>query len=282
MTKYKLANFLVASLLSLGAVSPALAVDEKPAPPATGAQKVNLAVTHTLDVQAKEDAISRIFNGAIKLCESLSCTVVQSTLSKSDGSLHMRTSPEAFKSILIAVEAQGEIMNHVVESEDYSQEIIRTQASIKNIIEFRDAFRIGEGRNINEALEISKEISDMQMELAKLSSSLARLQQQTAVNDVNIRVFPEHIRSKKEETSFKSITENFWDSIDDVKQTTTVFITFLVVAIPWLVTAIILFFIGLVIKRFLPRNAKYNAKNQKSDAVIKIVPETVDIQGPKK
>jgi len=147
-----------------------------------------LAVRHDLQIQTEADAVEAAWRQANEACEAAGCEVLGSTLIRDDqrrpasAQLEARVPPDKLDAFLKQVSALGSVGQHSKTAEDKTDEVIDTDARLKNMSEFRDHLRglMGTpGAKLKDLIDVERELVRVQSELDSLASRRKALSNQT-------------------------------------------------------------------------------------------------------
>jgi hypothetical protein len=138
-----------------------------------------LAVRHDLQIQTEADAVEAAWRQANEACEAAGCEVLGSTLTHDDqrrpasAQLEARVPPDKLEAFLKQVSALGSVGQHSKTAEDRTDEVIDTEARLKNMSEFRDNLRrlmATQGAKLKDLIDVERELVRVQSELDSLAS----------------------------------------------------------------------------------------------------------------
>lgn len=147
-----------------------------------------LAVRHDLQIQTEATAVEQAWRQANEACEAAGCEVLSSTLVRDDprrpahAQLEARVSPDKLDAFLKQVSALGSVGQHSKTAEDKTDEVIDTDARLKNMSEFRDHLRslMGTpGAKLKDLIEVERELVRVQSDIDSLASRRKALSNQT-------------------------------------------------------------------------------------------------------
>ena len=147
-----------------------------------------LAVRHDLQIQTEANAVEQAWRQANEACEAAGCEVLGSTLIHDDhrrpasAQLEARVPPDKLDAFLKQVSALGSVGQHSKTAEDKTDEVIDTDARLKNMSEFRDHLRSlmsTPGAKLKDLIEVERELVRVQSELDSLASRRKALSNQT-------------------------------------------------------------------------------------------------------
>jgi hypothetical protein len=147
------------------------------------------AVRHELLLQTADPAaVEPAWRRAEQACEAVGCEVLGSMLMRDDtrgpagAQLEARLPPDKLEAFLQQVSALGSVGQHSKTAEDKTDEVIDTEARLRNMTELRDKLRglLGtrEAR-LRDLLEVERELARVQADLDSLAARRKALAQQT-------------------------------------------------------------------------------------------------------
>jgi hypothetical protein len=147
-----------------------------------------LAVRHDLQIQTEADRVEQAWRQANEACEVAGCEVLGSTLVRDDprrpasAQLEARVPPDKLDAFLKQVSALGSVGQHGKTAEDKTDDVIDTDARLKNMSEFRDHLRSlmsTPGAKLKDLIEVERELVRVQSEIDSLASRRKALSNQT-------------------------------------------------------------------------------------------------------
>jgi hypothetical protein len=200
-----------------------------PPPPPPGTVGRFIAVTHRFVVETSESELSKDWESVLKLCGRLDCEVLSSSITSKTasappkGEISLRIAPGNLDKLFNALNQLATIMEHTTESADKTAEVVDTDAKLKNKTEFRDRLRGMLAKSpggVKEAIEVERELANVQAEIDSLATTQKSLQNQTR-------------------TGALAPIANAWEESGYVvAQSLGSLITFVMAVIPWLVLII--------------------------------------------
>ena len=127
-----------------------------------------IALRHHLQIETQAEKMQAAFDAAVEHCEALNCQILSAIYSREtpysppSASLYVRVPPRNIEIFLSGLAKSGEIMQHSRESEDKTNQVVDTDARIKNLTELRDRLRL----MLNDKSAKFKDIIEVQRELA--------------------------------------------------------------------------------------------------------------------
>ncbi len=106
--------------------------------------KKYIALRHHLQIETPAEKMQVTFDAAIAHCEALNCQLLSANFNRAtpysppSASLYVRIPPRNVEIFLSGLAKNGEVMQHVRDSEDKTSQVVDTDARIKNLTELRD------------------------------------------------------------------------------------------------------------------------------------------------
>ncbi|HEX6703866.1 MAG TPA: DUF4349 domain-containing protein [Albitalea sp.] len=147
-----------------------------------------LAVRHELQIFTAADGVEVAWRQANDACAAAGCELLASTLARDDrrhpaqATLEARVPPDQLDGFLRQVSALGSVGHHHKTAEDKTDEVIDTEARLKNMAAFRDNLRrlmATPGARLKDLVEVERELVRVQSELDSLASRRKSLASQT-------------------------------------------------------------------------------------------------------
>ena len=148
-----------------------------------------------MSLQTDADAVETAWRQANEACAAAGCEVLNSTLVRDDqrrpahAQLELRIAPDKLDGFLAEVSALGSVGQHSKTAEDKTDEVIDTEARLKNMSEFRDNLRrlmATPGAKLKDVIEVERELVRVQSELDSLASRRKALASQTDMVHVSL------------------------------------------------------------------------------------------------
>jgi hypothetical protein len=185
------------------------------------------------------------FDAAVKHCEMLNCQPLSANYNKEtqyrppSASLSLRVPPRSVEIFLTGLSKNGEVIQHGRDSEDKTNQVVDTDARIKNLTSLRDRLRSmldDKTAKFKDIIEVERELANTQSELDGLSSMRKILSLETDLVAVNIdftakQGITEHVFFTPVLSSIKNAGRVMMESFAGV-------ITFVMSAIPWLIIGV--------------------------------------------
>jgi hypothetical protein len=146
-----------------------------------------------------------------------------SSIGEDTGELSLRVAPEDLPRLFSAL--GGSVKQHTTQSEDKIGTVIDVEAKLKNLTGFRDSLRamLPRASAVKDAVEIQRELTDVQSELDALATRRKVLANETEKVAVEIA-----FRPREAAGALSPLAATFMDSLAAL-------ITTLVAAVPWLI-----------------------------------------------
>ena len=180
-------------------------------PPATPQQRVLaerapdapqrrlLAVRHELQLVTDPEAVESAWRQANEACAAAGCELLSSQLVRDDqrqpaqAALEARVPPAQLEAFLARVTALGQVGRHTRGAEDKTDEVIDTDARLRNMAEFRDHLRrlmATPGARLKDLIEVERELARVQTEIDSLASRQKSLAALTGKVHVHLTITP--------------------------------------------------------------------------------------------
>lgn len=206
-----------------------------------------LAVRHELSAEVPSDQLPAAWTTVRDLCGTLRCELLSSTMQRETpqqpghASLEMRVLPADVDAVLGSVAGVAQVVAHNTTSEDKTAEVIDIEAHIQNRTEFRDGLRAmlsdtKTRRDLGDLLAIQRTLADTQAQLDSSATQRKLLAQQTSKQHLTI-----HFAAKRVlvgGTSYNPIRNALHNAGAALAESAGALITFLAVALPWLLLAV--------------------------------------------
>lgn len=215
-----------------------------------------IALRHDISIMSPAEAVESAWQQAQDACVAAGCEVLASVLSRdeqrrpSSASLQARVPPGALDAFLAKVTKLGSVGQHAQTADDKTDDVVDTDARLKNMVAFRDRLRgllATPGARLKEVIEVERELVRVQSELDSLTSRRKVLSQQTDMVHVNLHF--QAIPSVLETGIWVPVREAvlgagrvFADSLAKI-------IALTVFLLPWVMVALTLFVIARAIRR---------------------------------
>ncbi|MEO8155004.1 MAG: DUF4349 domain-containing protein [Rhizobacter sp.] len=217
-----------------------VASDMAEAPPQEAPLRRYLAVRHELLIQTEAEAVEAAWRQANDACAVAGCEVLGSTLMHDDqrrpatAQLEARVPPDKLDAFLKQVSALGSVGQHSKTAEDKTDEVIDTEARLKNLAEFRDSLRrmlATPGAKLKDLIDVERELVRVQSELDSLASRRKALANQT--DKVHVSLSFSARPSVLESGMWSPVSEAITGAGRMLAHSVAGLISFVVVALPW-------------------------------------------------
>lgn len=171
-----------------GAAAPVLQAEEAPL-------RRYVALRHDINIMTPAEAVESAWQQAQDACVAAGCEVLASVVSRdeqrrpSSASLQARVPPGALDAFLARVTKLGSVGQHAQTADDKTDDVIDTDARLKNMVAFRDRLRgllATPGARLKEVIEVERELVRVQSELDSLTTRRKALSQLTDMVHVNL------------------------------------------------------------------------------------------------
>ena len=225
-----------------------------------------IALRHHLQIETSAEQMQAAFDAAVAHCEALSCQLLSANYNKEtpysppSASLSVRVPPRNVAIFLDGLAKNGEVMQHSRDSEDKTNQVVDTDARIKNLTELRDRLRAmlnDKSAKFKDLIEVETQLANTQSELDSFTSMRKVLSLETDLVAVNIDFTA--AQGITEQGFFAPVARAFKDAGHVMMENFGAVITFVVGAIPWLLIGIPLL---LLVRKFWQKlKAKFWAKS---------------------
>ncbi len=149
------------------------------APAAQAEQRRYLALHHSLRIQTVAQGAEQAWRQANQACLAAGCDVLASTLEQEDtrrparASLEARVPPAQLEPFLKQLGGLGTVRQHSKTAEDKTDEVLDTEARLKNMTAYRDRLRqmlLTPNAKLQELIEVERELVKVQSDLDSLAS----------------------------------------------------------------------------------------------------------------
>lgn len=202
----------------------------------------HIAVRHELQLQTDAQAVESAWRRANDACVAAGCEVLVSSVSRDDerrpaqAQLEARVPPDKLQAFLQQVSTLGSVGQHSKTAEDKTDEVIDTEARLKNMVEFRDRLRhlmTTPGARLRELIEVERELVRVQSEIDSLASRRKVLSAHTekVLVSINITARP----SVLEDGVWSPVSEAVTGAGRVLARSVGGVISFVVATLPWAV-----------------------------------------------
>jgi hypothetical protein len=211
----------------------------------TNSVKKYIALRHHLQIETPGEQMQASFDAAVQHCEALNCELLSANYNKEtpynppSASLSARVPPRNVAIFLDGLAKNGEVLQHGRDSEDKTNQVVDTDARIKNLTELRDRLRLmltDKSAKFKDVIEVERELSNTQSELDSMLSMRKILSQETDLVAVNINFSAAH--GITEQGFFAPVARALKDAGRVMMESFGSLITFVMSAIPWLLIGI--------------------------------------------
>jgi hypothetical protein len=201
-----------------------------------------IAESHKVEVVTSESQLEKSWESLIAYCGSIQCEVTSSSITtrtsdtEPTGTVFMRVAPGDLRKLLAEVERLGKVAQHTTQREDKTEDVVDTDAKIKNLTSFRDNLRAMLGKpsaTIKDLVEIQQQLTDTQSQLDGETTMRKILANETEKIAVEISFQVERPRGNA--GGFAEIWEALRESGTNLADSTASLITVIVTVIPWLI-----------------------------------------------
>ena len=207
--------------------------------------KKYIALRHSLQIETPGEQMQASFDAAVKHCEALNCELLSANYNKEtpynppSASLSARVPPRNVAIFLDGLAKNGEVLQHGRDSEDKTNQVVDTDARIKNLTELRDRLRImltDKSAKFKDIIDVERELANTQSQLDSMLSMRKILSQETDLVAVNINFSA--AQGITEQGFFAPVARALKDAGRVMMESFGAVITFVMSAIPWLLIGI--------------------------------------------
>ena len=207
--------------------------------------KKYIALRHSLQIETASEQMQASFDAALKHCEALNCELLSANYNKEtpynppSASLSARVPPRNVAIFLDGLAKNGEVLQHGRDSEDKTNQVVDTDARIKNLTELRDRLRLmltDKSAKFKDIIEVERELANTQSQLDSLLGMRKILSQETDLVAVNINFSA--AQGITEQGFFAPVARAFKNAGSVMMESFGAVITFVMGAIPWLLIGI--------------------------------------------
>jgi len=219
--------------------------EPKSATPVNAQTRKYIALRHHLQIETPAERMQAAFDAAVKHCEALNCQLLSANYNREtpysppSASLSLRVPPRNVEIFLSGLAKSGEIMQHGRDSEDKTNQVVDTDARIKNLTELRDRLRLmltDKSAKFKDIIDVERELANTQSELDGMMSMRKILSQETDLVAVNIDFTA--AQGITEQGFFAPVARAIKDAGRVMMESFGAVITFVMSAIPWLLIGI--------------------------------------------
>lgn len=207
--------------------------------------KKYIALRHHLNVEMSAENMQAGFDAALQHCEKLNCQILSANFVKEtpysppSASLSARIPPRNVEIFLSGLAKSGEITQHMREAEDKTNQVVDTDARIKNLTELRDRLRTmlnDKSATFKDIIEVERELANTQSQLDSLQSIRKVLSLETDFVALNVNFSAK--QGITEQGFFAPVAQALKDAGRVLMESLAQVITFVMTAIPWLLLGI--------------------------------------------
>jgi len=207
--------------------------------------KKYIALRHHLQIETPSEHMRTTFDAAVKHCEALNCQLLSANYNKEtpynppSASLSVRVPPRNVEIFLTGLAKNGEVLQHGRDAEDKTNQVVDTDARIKNLTSLRDRLRSmldDKTAKFKDIIDVERELANTQSELDSMLSMRKILSQETDLVAVNIDFTA--TQGITEQGFFAPVVRAIKDAGRVMMESFAAVITFVMSAIPWLLIGI--------------------------------------------
>lgn len=207
--------------------------------------KKYIALRHHLQIETPAEKMQAVFDAAVRHCEALRCELLSANYNKEtpynppSASLNARVPPRNVEIFLTGLAKNGEVLQHGRDSEDKTNQVVDTDARLKNLTELRDRLRLmltDKNAKFKDIIEVERELSNTQSQLDSMLSMRKILSQETDLVAVNINFSA--AQGITEQGFFAPVARALKDAGRVMMESFGSVITVVMSAIPWLLIGI--------------------------------------------
>lgn len=211
----------------------------------THPERKYIALRHHLQIETPAKKMQAAFDAAVRHCEALNCQLLSAYFNKEtpysppSASLSARIPPRNVEIFLTGLAKSGEVLQHGRDSEDKTNQVVDTDARIKNLTELRDRLRLmltDKTAKFKDIIEVERELANTQSQLDSMMSMRKILSQETDLVAVNINFTA--AQGITEQGFFAPVARALKDAGRVMMESLAAVITFVMSAIPWLLIGI--------------------------------------------
>ena len=204
-----------------------------------------IALRHHLQIETPGEQMQASFDAAVKHCQALNCELLSANYNKEtpynppSASLSARVPPRNVAIFLDGLAKNGEVLQHGRDSEDKTNQVVDTDARIKNLTELRDRLRLmltDKSAKFKDIIDVERELANTQSQLDSMLSMRKILSQETDLVAVNINFSA--VQGITEQGFFAPVASALKDAGRVMMESFGSVITFVMSAIPWLLIGI--------------------------------------------
>lgn len=220
-----------------------LAIAEAPKVPASTANDTpqrHIAVRQFLFIETEADKLQATHQAAVARCQAPVCEMLESTFKGGTqyevarATLKVRILPAQAAGYVAEATRDGEVIEQRTETEDKTDQVIDTDARLRNLNELRDRLRSllkTSGAKLSEIIEIERELARVQAELESAQGQRKLLAAET--ERTTLILTWQGRRSLAESGTFATLKNAFTQSGRTLAESLAALVTFLVAILPW-------------------------------------------------
>lgn len=210
-----------------------------------GGVRKYIALRHQLQIETSAQQMQEVFDAAVQHCEALNCQLLSASYQREtpysppSASLSLRLPPRNVEIFLTGLAKSGDIMRHGREAEDKTNQVVDTDARIKNLTELRDRLRrmlADKSAKFKDIIDVERELANTQSQLDSFNSMRKILAQETDLVAMNIDFVAK--QGMTEQGFFAPVAQAVKNAGHVLMQSLAAVITFLMSAIPWLLVGV--------------------------------------------
>ncbi|MDB4387208.1 DUF4349 domain-containing protein [Akkermansiaceae bacterium] len=161
-----------------------------PAPSYSAGASETRQIRHTGSMSMKSRSLKESSEQSIALVNSYRGILHNSKLTEDDFSATFRVPSSSLKPVMKELGQIGKVTHQRVSQDDVTAEYRDMQAELKNKIALRDRLRVllKKATKVSDALEIEKQLAEVQTELDQLSGQLNALKTQVALSTLSLDI----------------------------------------------------------------------------------------------
>jgi Domain of unknown function (DUF4349) len=207
--------------------------------------KKYIALRHHLQIETPAEHMQATFDAAVKHCEMLHCQMLSANYNKEtpysppSANLSVRVPPRNVEIFLTGLAKNGEVLQHGRDAEDKTNQVVDTDARIKNLTSLRDRLRSmldDKTAKFKDIIDVERELANTQSELDSMLSMRKILSLETDLVAVNIDFTA--AQGITEQGFFAPVARALKDAGRVLMESFAAVITFVMSAIPWLLIGV--------------------------------------------
>lgn len=207
--------------------------------------KKYVALRHHLNVEVPAETMQASFEAAVQHCEALRCQILNASIQRATdysppyAQLSARIPPRNVAIFMAGLAKSGDIVQHGREAEDKTNQVVDTDARIKNLSDLRDRLRLmltNKQAQFKDIIEVERELANTQSQLDSLASMRKLLALETELVAVNIDFSAK--QGITQQGFFAPVALALADAGRVMMASLATLISFIASAIPWLLIGI--------------------------------------------